>query len=213
MEHVERNCARGWSRFPTPHPLPFPHSGEGEGQREGSGDQRGIQKAGMAKLAIVTYPDPILLGQAQAVPRVSRRVRRLARDMLETMYTASGVGLAAPQVGVRKRVIVVDVGENPITLVNPEITAAEEEQVGLEECLSLPDLVGEVRRAVWVKVKGLDLRGRPSVVEGEGLLARALEHEIDHLDGILFIARLTDPTRLWRVSGLSAAAGKEVAPM
>ena len=165
----------------------------------------------MAQLEIVTYPDPVLSSEAQAVPRVSRRVRRLARDMLETMYAAPGVGLAAPQVGVQKRVIVVDVGENPITLINPEITAAEGAQVGLEGCLSLPDLVGEVRRAEWVVVNGLDRRGKPITVEGEGLLARALLHEVDHLDGILFIARIEDPTRLWRVSELSAAAEKEVA--
>ncbi len=164
----------------------------------------------MAVLKIVTYPDPVLLSEAQAVPRVTRRVRRLARDMLETMYTASGVGLAAPQVGVRQRVIVVDVGEGPITLVNPEITAADGEQVGLEGCLSLPDLVGEVRRAEWVVVNGLNRRGEPIAVEGEVLLARALQHEIDHLNGILFIARLEDPTRLWRVSELSTAAEKEV---
>ena len=164
----------------------------------------------MAELEIVTYPDPILLSEARPVPRVTRRVRRLARDMLETMHAASGVGLAAPQVGVRQRVIVVDVGENPITLVNPEITAADGEQVGLEGCLSLPDLVGEVRRAEWVVVKGLNRRGKPITVEGEGLLARALQHEVDHLDGILFIARIEDPTRLWRVSELSAAAEKEV---
>ena len=137
-------------------------------------------------------------------------MRRLTRDMLETMYAASGVGLAAPQVGVQQRVIVVDVGENPITLVNPEITTAEGEQVGLEGCLSLPDLVGEVRRAEWVVAKGLNRHGKPITVEGEGLLARALQHEIDHLDGILFIARIEDPTRLWRVSELSAAAEKEV---
>jgi peptide deformylase len=165
----------------------------------------------MAQLEIVTYPDPVLSSEAQAVPRVSRRVRRLARDLLETMYAAPGVGLAAPQVGVQKRVIVVDVGENPITLVNPEITAAEGEQVGLEGCLSLPDLVGEVCRAEWVVVNGLDRRGKPVTVEGEGLLARALQHEVDHLDGILFIAHIEDPTRLWRVSELSAAAEKEVA--
>jgi peptide deformylase len=164
----------------------------------------------MAQLEIVTYPDPVLSSEAQAVPRVSRRVRRLARDLLETMYAAPGVGLAAPQVGVQKRVIVVDVGENPITLVNPEITAAEGEQVGLEGCLSLPDLVGEVCRAEWVVVNGLDRRGKPVTVEGEGLLARALQHEVDHLDGILFIAHIEDPTRLWRVSELSAAAEKEV---
>ncbi len=133
--------------------------------------------------------------------------------MLETMYAASGVGLAAPQVGVQQRVIVVDVGENPITLVNPEITTAEGEQVGLEGCLSLPDLVGEVRRAEWVVVKGLNRRGKPITVEGEGLLARALQHEVDHLDDILFIARIKDPTRLWRVSELSAAAEKEIVHM
>ncbi len=163
----------------------------------------------MAALEIVTVPDPILLSKAQAVPRVSRRVRRLARDMLETMVAASGVGLAAPQVGISKRVIVVDVGENPIVLVNPAIAAAEGEQVGLEGCLSVPDLVGEVRRAAWVAVNGLNLQGKPVTVEGEGLLARALQHEVDHLDGILFIARLTEPTRLWNTSELGAAAEKE----
>jgi peptide deformylase len=163
----------------------------------------------VAALGIVTVPDPILSSKARPVPRVSRRVRRLARDMLETMVAASGVGLAAPQVGVRKRVIVVDVGENPIALVNPAIVTVEGEQVGLEGCLSVPDLVGEVRRAAWVVVSGIDLQGQPITVEGEGLLARALQHEVDHLDGILFVARLTDPTHLWKVSELSAAAEKE----
>lgn len=163
----------------------------------------------MASLKIATYPDPVLLSQARLVPRLSRQVRRLARAMLETMYAASGVGLAAPQVGVRQRVIVVDVGENPITLVNPDISAAEGDQVGLEGCLSVPDLVGEVRRAEWVTVEGLDRRGRPITVEGEGLLARALQHEVDHLDGILFFTRVEDPTRLWRASELSRAAEKE----
>ena len=165
----------------------------------------------MAELQIVTYPDPILLREARPVRRASRRVRRLALGMLEAMHAASGVGLAAPQVGVRRRVIVVDVEENPITLLNPQITAAEGEQMGLEGCLSVPDLVGEVRRAECVVANGLDLRGRPITVEGEGLLARALQHEVDHLDGILFIARVEDPTRIWTVSQLSAAAEKEVA--
>jgi peptide deformylase len=164
----------------------------------------------MAIRRIIIYPDPVLLSQAQAVGGISRQVRRLARDMLETMYAAPGVGLAAPQVGVRQRVIVVDVGENPVTLVNPQITAAEGEQIGLEGCLSLPDLVGEVRRAEWVVVSGLDLVGKPITVEGEGLLARALQHEVDHLDGILFIARVEDPARIWRVSELKAAEQKEV---
>ena len=164
----------------------------------------------MAILEVVTYPDPILLSEAQPVSRVTRRVRRLAHDVLETMYDAPGVGLAAPQVGVRQRVIVVDVGEEPIVLINPEIIAAEGEQVGLEGCLSLPDLVGEVCRAEWVVARGLDRYGRPLTVEGEGLLARALQHEVDHLNGILFVARVQDPTLIWRVSELKAAAQREV---
>jgi peptide deformylase len=165
----------------------------------------------MAELEIVTYPDPILLTKAQTVARISSRTQRLAQNMLETMHATSGIGLAAPQVGVQKRVIVVDVGENPLVLVNPRITAVEGEQVGLEGCLSVPDLVGEVRRAAWVMVKGLNRRGWPVSLESEGLLARVLQHEIDHLDGILFVARIEDLTRLWRASELSATAAKEVA--
>jgi peptide deformylase len=165
----------------------------------------------MAELEIVTFPKPMLLGRAREVSWIDSRIGRLTRDMLETMYAASGIGLAAPQVGVQKRVIVVDGEEEPLVLVNPKIAAAEGEQVGLERCLSVPDLVGEVRRAEWVMVKGLNHRGWPVSLEGEGLLARVLQHEIDHLDGILFIARVVDPTRLWRVSELSTAAQKEVA--
>ena len=119
------------------------------------------------------------------------------------------MGLAAPQVGIRRRVIVVDVGEGPITLVNPEVTAKEGEQLGIKGCLSLPDLVGEVRRARRAVVKGRDWRGRPITVEGEDLIARALQHEIDHLDGILFIARVEDPSRIWKVSELEAMAEEE----
>jgi peptide deformylase len=165
----------------------------------------------LAKLEILTYPDPILLAKAQVVARVSSRIQRLAQNMLETMYPASGIGLAAPQVGVQKRVIVVDVGEGALVLVNPTIATAEGEQLGLEGCLSLPDLVGEVRRAEWVTVNGLNGQGRPVRLEGEGLLARVLQHEIDHLDGILFVTRVEDLTRLWKVSDLSATAAKEVA--
>jgi peptide deformylase len=165
----------------------------------------------MAELEILTLPNPNLLSRALAVDWINSRIRRLTHDMLETMYAASGGGLAAPQVGVQKRVIVVDGGEEPLVLVNPKIAATEGEQVGLEGCLSVPGLVGEVRRAEWVMVKGLNRRGWPVSLEGDGLLARVLQHEIDHLDGILFIARVEDPTRLWRVSELSTAAEKEVA--
>jgi len=164
----------------------------------------------MAIRRIIVYPDPVLLSQAQAVAKITRRVRRLARDMLETMYAAPGVGLAAPQVGARQRVIVVDAGEGPITLVNPQIKAAEGKQIGLEGCLSLPDLVGEVRRSAWVVVSGLDLGGKPITVEGEGLLARAFQHEVDHLDGILFVVRVQDPACVWRTDELKASVQKEV---
>ena len=164
----------------------------------------------MAELEVLVYPNPILLAEAQAVARVSGRIRRLAHNMLETMSAASGIGLAAPQVGVQERVIVVGVGEDPLVLVNPTIAAAEGEQLGLEGCLSLPDLVGEVRRAAWVTVTGLNGQGWPVRLEGEELLARVLQHEIDHLDGILFVTRVADLNRLWKVSELSATAAKEV---
>jgi peptide deformylase len=113
-------------------------------------------------------------------------------------------------VGVRQRVIVVDVREESLVLINPEITTTGGQRVGLESCLSLPDLVGEVCRPEWVVVKGLDRRGRPITVEGEGLLARVLQHEVDHLNGILFVARVEDPTLIWKVSELKAMAEKEV---
>jgi peptide deformylase len=162
----------------------------------------------MAKLEIATFPNPILLGKAQTVTWIDSRIRRLTRDLFETMYGVSGIGLAAPQVGILKRVIVVDVGGAPLVLVNPKITATEGVQVGLEGCLSVPDLVGEVRRARWVTVNGLNRRGWPVSLEGEGMLARVLQHEIDHLDGILFVARIEGPSRLWRVSELSMAVEK-----
>jgi peptide deformylase len=171
----------------------------------------GVAQRQMAKLEILTYPNPVLLAKAQVVARVSPRIQRLAHDMLETMYPAAGIGLAAPQVGVQKRVIVADVGEGPLVLVNPAIAAVKGEQLGVEGCLSLPDLVGEVRRAEWVTVNGLNGQGRPVRLESEGLLARVLQHEIDHLDGILFVARVEDLTRLWRVSELSGTDAKEVA--
>ncbi|MFC2038064.1 peptide deformylase [Chloroflexota bacterium] len=158
----------------------------------------------------MTLPNPILLGRALTVAWINSRIRRLAHDMLETMRAASGIGLAAPQVGVQKRVIVVDMGDAPLVLVNPKVAATEGEQVGLEGCLSVPDLVGGARRAEWVMVKGLNGQGWPVNLEGAGQQARVLQHEIDHLDGILFIVLIEDPTRLWSVSELSTAAEREV---
>ncbi len=146
--------------------------------------------------AILTYPDPFLTTRAAAVPRVDDRIRDLVRDMFETMRAAKGVGLAAPQVGVSRRVIVVDVspaveGEAPLALVNPEIVERRGAEPGVEGCLSVPGVEGEVVRSAFVAVRGLDERGDPVRVEATGLLARALQHEIDHLDGVLFITRLS----------------------
>jgi peptide deformylase len=144
---------------------------------------------------ILTYPDLFLLRKAAPVTRVDDRIRELVRDMFETMYSASGVGLAAPQVGVGKRVIIVDVSrveENiaPLALVNPEIVDRKGLAEGTEGCLSIPGVEGVVPRAESVLVRALDPQGQPVQIRAEGLLARALQHEIDHLDGILFIDRI-----------------------
>lgn len=145
--------------------------------------------------AIVTYPDPVLLGKSAPVPRVTDAVRELVRDMFETMRAANGIGLAAPQVGVGKRVIVVDVSpvepeQGPLALVNPVIAARRGAVEGTEGCLSVPGVEGIVPRAEWVAVNGLTEAGEPVRIEAAGILARALQHEIDHLDGILFIDRI-----------------------
>lgn len=144
----------------------------------------------LAVLEIKTFDDPVLRTKAKKVSRVNRTVRKILDDMLETMRSAAGVGLAAPQVGISKRLIVVDVGDGPHFLVNPEIVSvSEEKETRWEGCLSWPGYVGEVERPVSVTVRGLDRDGHETWVEGRGLLARALLHEIDHLDGILFIDR------------------------
>lgn len=127
---------------------------------------------------------------------VADEIRRLAYDMIETMYAAKGVGLAAPQVGVALRVIVFDRDpqgkrRRPMGLVNPRIVEAEGEEVAEEGCLSLPDIRGDIRRAARVLVEGLSLEGQPVQIEAEGISARLLQHEIDHLDGILIIDRMS----------------------
>ena len=149
----------------------------------------------MAILPIRKEGDPVLRQKAQPVPKVTKRIVKLLQDMEETMYAADGVGLAAPQVGVSERLIVVDVGEGPIHLVNPVLVAAEGSVVDVEGCLSIPGVVGYVERAQKVVVDGLDMKGRPRRVEAEDWLARALQHEIDHLDGILFIDKATGITK------------------
>ncbi len=145
---------------------------------------------------ILTYPDPFLLAKAAPVARMDDNIRKLIDDMFETMYAASGVGLAAPQVGEGRRVIVVDVSPvekevSPMALVNPEVVARRGLVEATEGCLSVPGVEGVVARPEFVTVKGLNELGEAVRFEAGGLLARALQHEIDHLDGVLFIDRLS----------------------
>ncbi|MVB09853.1 Peptide deformylase 1 [Caprobacter fermentans] len=138
--------------------------------------------------------DDILRKKARIVEKVDFRTRTLLEDMAETMYHSNGAGLAAPQVGVLRRVIVIDDGNGLIKLINPVIVKALGEQQEIEGCLSVPGIYGKVKRPEKVIVKALDENGRPYDLEGSGLLARALCHEIDHLDGILFIDKMIPGT-------------------
>lgn len=146
----------------------------------------------MAILEIRQFGDPVLRKISRPVPRVNNAVRRILDDMLETMGNASGAGLAAPQVGISKRIVVIDIGEGPMFLVNPEIVSfSQETQTGIEGCLSLPGYIGEVERPLRVSVRALDRDGHQVWFDAEGYLARVFCHEIDHLDGILYTDRAT----------------------
>lgn len=136
---------------------------------------------------MVEEGDEVLREKAREVPKITPSIIKLLDNMRDTMYAYKGVGLAAPQIGVSKRVIVVDVGEGLIEMINPVITGSEGEIVDLEGCLSIPSLVGDVKRAAVVKVRGLNRAGQETEIRAEGYAARAFQHEIDHLDGILFI--------------------------
>lgn len=138
--------------------------------------------------------DEILRKKSREVQKIDHRIITLLDDMAETMYNAEGVGLAAPQVGVLRRAIVVDVGEGLIEIINPEIIEHEGSQLGVEGCLSVPGLCGQVERPLRVLVKGLNREGETIEIEGSELLARALCHEIDHLDGVLYIDRVKPGT-------------------
>jgi peptide deformylase len=140
----------------------------------------------MALRKIRQYDDEILRKKAKGVNKIDKRTIELIEDMLETMYNAEGVGLAAPQVGILKRVVVIDVGEGPIILINPKIIDSKGECIMKEGCLSIPGIMGEVIRPEMVTVEALNPDSQKVVIEGKGLLARALFHEIDHLEGILF---------------------------
>ena len=140
----------------------------------------------MALRTIRVEGDPVLTKISRPVDKMTPRIHDLIVDMLDTMYEAMGVGLAAPQVGILKRVVVIDVGDGPIILINPEIIEKSGEQTGDEGCLSVPGMSGQVTRPNYVKVKALNEDMEEVVYEGEGLLARAFCHELDHLDGHMY---------------------------
>lgn len=146
----------------------------------------------MALRNLRTTGDDILRKKCRKVEKIDDRLLTLIQDMKETMYKADGVGLAAPQIGVLKRLAVIDVGEGPITIINPEIIEKEGSYIDIEGCLSIPGRQGNVERPERVKVKALNEKGEEVIIKGEGLLARALCHEIDHLDGILFIDKIIE---------------------
>lgn len=136
--------------------------------------------------------DPILRKKSREITEINDRIKTLLDDMLETMYENDGVGLAAPQVGILRRAIVIDIGDGPIKLINPEIIEEEGEFIDVEGCLSIPNKAGTVKRPERVKVKYLDENGESKIIEGTGLLSKALCHEIDHLNGILFIDKMME---------------------
>lgn len=140
----------------------------------------------MALRTIRTEGDAVLNKISRPIKEMTPKILALITDMLDTMYDTNGVGLAAPQVGILKRLVVIDVGEGPIVLINPEILEKSGEQTGDEGCLSVPGMAGKVTRPNYVKVKALDVNMEEVEYEGEGLLARAFCHEIDHLDGHLY---------------------------
>jgi peptide deformylase len=152
----------------------------------------------MTKLAILEYPDPRLRKTAKPVEVVDDAVRQLANDLLETMYAAKGVGLAASQVDVHRRVLVLDVSEDrnqPMVFINPELLYAQGRGPGEEGCLSVPDIYDKVQRATHVRVRALGLDGKPFEIEAEGLLAVCIQHEMDHLEGKLFVDYLSELKR------------------
>jgi peptide deformylase len=167
------------------------------------------------RLSILHYGDPILRAKGKHIEEIDNRIRELAQNMIETMHAANGVGLAAPQVGESRQLTVLDVsqvedrpstmklnGENtdpqsamPLVLINPEIDLGSETEMGTEGCLSFPEITGEIERAKSVTVRARNLGGEAIEIEATGFLARAIQHEVDHLNGILFIDRMSSAAK------------------
>jgi len=162
----------------------------------------------MALREIITVGDPRLRDRARPVQAITPEIRQLTEDMIETMYEADGVGLAAPQIGELTRIIVIELPENEdvwgsgrlFAVINPEIVRESREvETGIEGCLSVPGYVGEVERATEVLVRGIDINGKRFRLRPRDYLARVFQHEIDHLNGVLYIDRLTAPDKIWEV--------------
>jgi len=154
----------------------------------------------MAVLPIRVLPDPVLKQKSKRVRTIDGSIRKLIGDMIETMHVAGGVGLAAPQVGVSLRVIVIGMPEEEeVVLINPEVVRRKGERLVNEGCLSVPGYFGEIKRAESVTVKGLDQNGKEIRIKASELMAQALEHEIDHLDGVLYIDHLESPDKLQKI--------------
>lgn len=149
----------------------------------------------MALRTIRIQGDPVLTKNCRQITEITPKIRELVEDMLETMYEANGVGLAAPQVGILKRIVVIDIGEGPIVMINPVILEASGEQTGDEGCLSLPGKSGTVTRPNYVRAHALDLNMEEFEIEGTELLARAICHELDHLDGHMYTEKVIGPLR------------------
>ena len=166
----------------------------------------------MAVLSLRTLPDPVLRQKARRVKVIDASIHKLVEDMIDSMHYHEGVGLAANQVGVLRRVIVIEMLEEPVrVLINPVIIKQEGEREVEEGCLSVPEYRGRITRAVWVRAKALDQGGKDVRIRAEGLLAQALEHEIDHLNGILYIDHLKSHEDLWKLEPAEADAAPEVA--
>ena len=168
----------------------------------------------MAILPILCFPDPRLHKVAQPVAQVDERIQTLVKNMLETMYDAQGIGLAATQIDVHERVVVIDVSEErnePLVLINPEITwASDEKQLGEEGCLSVPGIYDGVERSIAVKVKALDENGASREIAAEGMLAICMQHEMDHLLGKVFVEYLS-PLKRNRIKTKLVKAQKQAA--
>ena len=146
----------------------------------------------MAVMKILRLGDETLRKKSHPVTKIDRRTVGLLKDMAETMYAADGCGLAAPQVGILRRMVVIDVGDGLIELINPEIIESEGEEIGVEGCLSVPGRRGTVKRPAKVVVRALDKKGREIELTAEGFLARAVCHELDHLDGIVYVDKMIE---------------------